>query len=590
MEAALILTAVVLIVMTLLLVRERFEADLVMFTALLVLIAGGVVPLSQALSGFANPGMLTIAFLFGVAGAVQNTGLLSRLGPLLLGYRSGWRIVLLRFLPIVSVLSAFINNTPIVSMLIPVISRWSRQHKLPPSRFLIPLSYATILGGMCTLIGTSTNLVVHGLMVEHGLPGFSFFELARVGVPVALTVLAVLILVSPWLLRDRRDPRDQADDESREFVVAMKVEADCAMVGKTIETAGLRHLSGLFLFQVEREDGTVLAAHPETNIFAGDRLFFTGLPGTIIELQRVPGLTLLQNSGFDLHHIDQKNLDVFEVVVSHRSNLIGQNVRQSNFRSLYNGVILAIHRRGERIRSKIGDVVLRPGDTLLVLTEKNFSQRFGEDINFYLVSEPLPLNNGFSGRQLLAFSALAAMVLIMALQLLPTVLTVMLTSALLVLGRCISPQKARMSVDFKVLLMIVSALGLAKGVEASGLAALLADELMHAASSFGSLGLLASVYLLTNVYTELITNNAAAALTLPIALSVSQQAGLPPLPFMVAVALAASAGFATPIGYQTNLMVYGPGGYRFSDYLRIGLPVNITAGIMAVALIWFVYF
>lgn len=576
--------------MTVILVRETFEADLVMFSALLVLLLGRVISVPQALAGFSNPGMLTVGFLFVVAAAVQNTGALTRLGPLLLGSKTAWRTVLLRFLPVVSVLSAFINNTPIVSMLIPVISRWSRSHKLPPSRFLIPLSYATILGGMCTLIGTSTNLVVHGLMIEQGLPGFSFFELAKVGVPVVLVAMGMLILTAPWLLRDRLDPRELADEESRQFVVAMKVGPEFTHLGASIQAAGLRHLSGLFLFQVERADGSVLPAHPDLSIESGDRLFFTGLPGTIIELQRIQGLTLLKDSGFDLEKIDQKYHGVFEVVVSHRSRFVGQNVRESRFRATYNGVILAIHRQGERIRSKIGDVVLRPGDTLLVLADRDFARRWEYDRDFYLVSEPLPLSNGFTGRQLFALAVLGCMVAVMASGLLPVVLTVIMAALILVGGRCISTQKARQFVDYKVLLMIVSALGLARAVESSGLAALVARHVIETASSFGVFGLLAAVYLMTNLYTEVITNNAAAAITLPIALSVAGQAGLPVLPFMVVVALAASASFSTPIGYQTNMMVYGPGGYRYSDYLRIGLPMNLTVGATALLMIWWIYF
>jgi di/tricarboxylate transporter len=584
-------TLILLLIMTIVLVKEAFEPDIAIFSSLLLLIVGRVIDIKEAFVGFSNRGMLTVGFLFIVAKALQETGVLNRLGDILLGNNiRSTSVRLLRFLFPVSSISAFFNNTPIVAMLIPVIHSWARKNDYSASKFLIPLSYAAILGGTCTLIGTSTNLVVHGLMIESGVGGMSFFEISRVGVPLMFIGILCVSLFGHRLLPDRKEPMVELGDKTREFVIELKVESDYRYIGRTIEEAGLRHLSGLFLFQIER-GGKIIApiGHDET-MQLGDRLFFTGLPKTIVELQKTPGLTVLKDTTFALKNYNSHELKTYEAVISTSSPLIGYNVRESNFRGRYNAAILAIHRSGERIRKKVGDIVLRAGDTLLLLARPTFLKDWYNSRDFYLVSESEEVPSKPRWYSIFSLFVLVLMILSMALNILPILASVSIAAVVLVISKCVTPQEARRSVEWNVLLVIASSFGIAKALDNSGVAYFLANRLILVAGSLGVLGILAGVYFMTSLYTEIITNNAAAALLFPIALSAATQAGVDPRPFLIAVAVGGSASFATPLGYQTNLMVYGPGGYKFKDFMKIGIPMNIFIGCVAIGILYMLNF
>ncbi|MDZ7375315.1 MAG: SLC13 family permease [candidate division KSB1 bacterium] len=584
-------TIAILMGMTILLVKELIEAELVIFSALLLLVLGKIITPKEAFTGFSNSGMLTVGFLFIVAEALKQTGTLNRIGNFLLGKnQQGITSKLLRFLFPVASISAFFNNTPIVAMLIPTIHSWAKKNDYAISKFLIPLSYATILGGMCTLIGTSTNLVVHGLMIDNNMEGMSFFELTKISLPAAIFGLLYIALLGHRLLPDRKEPIVEFGENTREYVVELKVEPNFQHIGRSIEEAGLRHLRGLFLFQIERQGQILAPVGPDEVIQLGDRLFFIGLPATIIELQRTPGLSLLKDTKFDLKNYDSDELKAFEVVISPSSPLKGVNVRESNFRSRYQAVIIAIHRNGERIRKKIGDIILRPGDTLLILARHDFLKKWYNSNEFNLVSEAENIPSKPKRYAYFSASLFVVMILMMALEIIPIVITTAIIAVALILFKCISLVDAQKSVQLNVLLIIASAFGISHALENSGVAKFLAEKLILLIGSLGPLGILAGVYFMTSFYTEIITNNAAAALVFPIGFAAADQAGLDPRPFALAVAIGASASFATPIGYQTNLMVYGPGGYKFSDFLKIGIPMNILIGVIAIFMIYFWYF
>ncbi len=577
--------------MTVILVKEIFEPELAIFSALLLLVVGNVIDVKEALVGFSNSGMLTVGILFVVADALKQTGMLNELGNFLLGKnQKGITGKLLRFLFPVSMLSAFFNNTPIVAMLIPTIHSWAKKHDYAVSKFLIPLSYAAILGGLCTLIGTSTSLVVHGLMIESGVRGMSFFEISRVGIPLAFIGLFMVATIGHRLLPDRKEPIIELGENTREFVIELKVESNYQHLGRTIEEAGLRHLKGLFLFQIERVKQVLAPVGPDETILLGDRLFFTGLPATIIELQKTSGLSIIKDSKFDLKNYDSDDLKTFEVVISPSSPLEGMNVRESNFRSRYNAVIIAIHRNGERIQKKIGDIVLRTGDTLLILAKHDFLQKWYNSKDFNLVSESENIPSKPKSYGYFSLLVFVLMIIAMATEIVPIVIATGLAAVILTFSGCISRNDAQKSIQWNVLLIIASAFGISKALDNSGVAHFLAERLIYLVGSIGAIGILAGVYFMTSFYTEIITNNAAAALVFPIAIATAHQAGLDPRPFAIAVAIGASSSFATPIGYQTNLMVYGPGGYKFSDFLKIGIPMNILIGSLAVLIIYFIYF
>ena len=584
-------TIIILSLMTVILVREIVEPEITIFSALLLLTVGNVIDVKEALVGFSNSGMLTVGVLFVVAEALKQTGILNRLGSFLLGNnQKGISNKLFRFLFPVSFLSAFFNNTPIVAMLIPTIHAWAKKHDYSVSKFLIPLSFAAILGGLCTVIGTSTNLVVHGLMIESGIGGMSFFEITKVGLPIAIIGLLLISTLGYRMLPDRKEPMIELGENTREFVVELKVESNYQHLGTTVEQAGLRHLKGLFLFQVERKKQILAPIGPDEKIILGDRLFFTGLPATIIELQKTPGLSIMKDSKFDLKNYNSDYLKSFEVVISPSSPLEGINVRESNFRSRYNAVIIAIHRNGERIQKKIGDIVLRTGDTLLILARHDFLKKWYNSKDFNLVSESENIPSKPKGYGYFSLVIFTLMIMMMAFKVVPIVVATSLAAVILVFSRCISRGDAQKSIHWNVLLIIASAFGISRALDNSGVAHFLAEKLILMIGSFGILGLLTGIYFMTSFYTEIITNNAAAALVFPIALSTATQAGIDPRPFAIAVAIGASASFATPLGYQTNLMVYGPGGYKFSDFLKIGIPMNILVGIIAITIIYLWYF
>jgi di/tricarboxylate transporter len=584
-------TSVLLIVMTIILVKEWFDIEIVVTVVLFLLIVGNVITPQEAFRGFSNVGVLSIGILFIVAGAIKSTGLLSTLNQVIHGSKkSSITRNMFRMLFPVSLFSAFMNNTPIVAMLIPSVRDWARKNDFAPSRFLLPLSYAAIFGGMCTLIGTSTILIVHGLMIQNDLPGFAFFEISKIGVPAALLGLLYVGFIGSRWLPNRKETIVELGEKTREYVIELKVTESYSGLGKTIEEADLRHLKGLFLFQIERGDRIITPAEPDEVIQLDDRLFFTGIPETIMDLQMVPGLQLIKDSTFDLKNFDSTKIKIFEVVVSPSSPLVGKNVRESNFRGRYNAVIIAIHRSGERIKQKIGDIVLHPGDTLLILGPADFLNKWYHSRDFHLVSSQLKVDSSPPHKKWITAAVLIGMVVLIVLKILPLIAAAGLAAISLIAGKCISRSDAEDMIDWKVLIIIGAAFGIAAAIERSGLAAFLAAHIIQLGKQFGMFGVLCGVYFLTGIYNAIITSNATAALIFPIAMTAATTIGADVHPFALAVAISSAASFASPISYQTNLMVYGPGGYKFKDYLKFGIPLQLLIGILAVSLIYLFYF
>jgi di/tricarboxylate transporter len=584
-------TLLLLIAMTVVLVKEWADIEIAVTVVLLLLIIGKVITPQEAFNGFSNIGVLSIGILFVVAGSIKSTGLLGELDHVIYGNKkSNITKKTFRLLFPVSFFSSFVNNAPIVAMLIPSVRAWARKNNYAPSKFLLPVSYAAIFGGMCTLIGTSTNLIVHGLLIQNGYDGFSFFEISKIGIPAALLGLGYIGLLGSRMLPDRKETIIQLGEKTREFVIGLKVTESYNGVGKTIEQAELRHLKGLFLFQIERDNRIITPAKPDTIIQVNDRLFFTGIPETIMDLQRVPGLRLIEDSTFDLKHFDSTKIKTFEAVISSSSPLVGKNVRESDFRRHYDAVIIAIHRSGERIVKKIGDIVLHPGDTLLLLAPADFFDKWYHSRHFYLVSNPFKVDSMPRKKKLIAAAALIGMVILTVSKILPLIASAGLAVVILLVTKTISRSDAESMIDWKVLIVIGSAFGIAAAIKNSGVAEFLANQIIQLGRQFGTFGVLCGVYFSTSIYNCIITSNATAALFFPIAISAALAIGTDVRPFALAVAISAAASFASPISYQTNLMVYGPGGYKFKDYLKIGIPLQLIIGILAVTLIYLFYF
>jgi di/tricarboxylate transporter len=570
-----------------LLALTRFAADVVLVAGVTLLLIAGVLTPAEALAGLSNEGMVTVAVLYVVAAGLRETGAIAWLVQGVLGRPKSVAHAQVRMMAPVATMSAFLNNTPVVAMFLPAVNDWAHQHRLPVSKLFIPLSYASILGGTCTLIGTSTNLVVNGLMTRHGgLPSLGMFDITWVGLPAALLGMTYLIFVGRWLLPDRRPVMSDLDDP-RKYTVEMLVQPDSPLVGKTIEAAGLRHLPGMYLMEVERDGQVLPAIAPHQRLQANDQLVFVGVVDSVLDLQRFRGLVPASDQVFKLN-VPRPERTLTEAVVSDSCPLVGKSIREGRFRNAYNAAVIAVARNGERIHGKIGDIILRPGDTLLLETDPGFADRQHNSRDFFLVSQlpdSRPLRHD---RALLAVAVLAGMVVVVTFEWLPMLQAAMLAAGLMLVSRCVTGRVARTAVDWKVLIAIAASFGLGHALEKTGAAHFIAENMIQLAQGDPWVTL-AVIYLVTMIFTELITNNAAAVLVFPIALSTSQTLGVSFMPFAIAIMMAASASFSTPIGYQTNLMVYGPGGYRFSDYFKVGIPLNLLLGALTIAiapLVW----
>lgn len=586
----LIYTTCILVLLSVTLAKEWVKPSLAVFTALLLMLFGGIISVDEAFHGFSNKGMITVGFLFVVSAALQSSGLFENWVMRLLGNPGGSPLLrYFRLLFPVAGLSAFLNNTPIVASFIPLIKNWSKKTGIASSKYLIPISFAAILGGTCTLIGTSTNLIVHGMLLDQDLTGLSFFEITRVGLPAALAGLLFISIAGSRLLPDRKELAVQMGEETREFVVGMKVGPEFGHLGKTVAEAGLRHLQGLFLFQIIRQGRILAPVAYDEMIEKGDRLFFTGLPETIYELQKMPGLHVIRDSEFDLKNMDSDNLGTYEAVISNHSPLIGQTVRDSNFRKRYNGVILAIHRSGSRLRQKVGDIVFQPNDTLFIIAKKGFDRTWYHAKDFALVSSSVDIFQKPRWKGNLALGLLVLMILAAALKWFPIIQAAAGAAVLMVLFGILSLSDAWKAVNVDVLLLIASSFGIAAGLQNSGLAHWLARNITSAMQVFGTVGIVAGLYVSTCLLTWIITNNAVAAMMFPIALAITQVSQMELRPVMLTLVMGASSSFVTPIGYQTNLMVYSPGGYQFRDFVRIGLPLNVIVGCVTVFMVYWLY-
>lgn len=561
---------------------EVAAPDVILLGALFTLAATGVLTPEETFAGFSNQSVATIGALLVLAAALRNTGAMEATLGRIFGRTRDEVGGLIRLLLPVAAVSAFLNNTTIVAMTMPVVIDWARRSGLSPARFLIPLSYAAILGGVVTIIGTSTNLTVAGLMVQAGMRPMGFFELVPVGLPICLGGLVYLLTIGRRLLPDRKDPAQEFGERRREYTVAMAVAPRSPLAGMTVETAGLRHLPGLFLVEIDRAGHALSPVASDEVLCEGDRLVFAGVVATIVDLQRIRGLVPATDESAAAVKPGRR---MIEAVVSHSSPLVSRSIRDANFRTVYDAAVIAVHRNGERVGGKIGDIRLRPGDTLLLQVAGGFLRAHRNSSDFYLVSEVPDSEHPRYDRSLVALGVLAALIAVVTLEWIPISIASFLAAGTLVGTRCISGGQARRSVEWSLLILIAAALGVATAMEKTGVAAAVARLLTPVDGGLGPRASLAAVYFVTVLLTETISNNAAAALMFPIAVATAGYLGVDPRGFVMAVTVAASCGFAAPFGYQTHLIVYGPGGYRFVDFLRIGLPLDLLCGIVAVVVI-----
>lgn len=568
------------------LIFSRYSTDLVLMAALSLLTLSGILSPKEALAGFANEGMATVGILFIVVAGLQETGAINWISKYLLGKPKTLFAAQIRMMLPVAVLSGLMNNTPLVAMMIPAVSDWARRFRFSPSKLMIPLSYAAILGGTCTLIGTSTNLVVNGLLISQtDYKGVGIFDIAWIGIPTAFIGIVYILIASRFLLPSRQ-PAVSSLSDFKEYSVQMNVDPNGPLVKSTIEQAGLRHLVNLYLAEIER-NGELVETTPETILQANDTLIFVGAVESVVELNKIRGLLPATDQVFKLE-APRANRTLIEAVVSDSCPLIGKSIRDGNFRSIYDAVVIAVARNGQRLKSKIGDIVLREGDTLLLEARPAFVDQQKNSRDFYLVSKVENSNPPRHEKAITSILILLGMVLLATLGIMPMFQAALIAAGLMILTRSTSSRAARNSIDWSLLVVIAASFGLGRSLEITGAANSIANGLIDLANNNPHITL-SVVYLVTMIFTELITNNGAAALMFPIALATAQQLDVNFMPFVFAIMMAASASFSTPIGYQTNLMVLGPGGYRFTDFIRFGLPLNLIAWTLSsflIPLIW----
>jgi di/tricarboxylate transporter len=557
--------------------------DIIMSGGLTLLLVSGVLLPEEALAGFANQGMLTVAVLYVVVSGLTETGAVGWVVQHILGRPRNTLQAQARLMVPAAALSAFLNNTPVVAVFVPAVKVWARRNNLRLSKLLIPLSYASIVGGTCTLVGTSTNLVVNGMLVDQvGLPGLSMFDLAWIGVPIAISVLLFVFAFSGRLLPDREEPLIHGDD-MREYTAEMMVEAGGPLEGCSIEGAGLRSLPSLFLAEIERNGAILPAVEPRERLEANDRLVFVGAINSVVDLHGIRGLIPATNQVLKLGGA-RKDRSFFEAVLSGTCPLVGKNVREGRFRTRYHAAIIALARNGERMRGKIGDVVLRVGDTLLLEARPDFIDQQGRSRDFLLVSEVGGFHPPNHKGAPVALAIIIGMVALAASGLLSMLEAALVAAGLMIVAGCTSGQVARQAPDWQVLVVISTSFGVGAALQKSGAAGAMADSIVGLAGG-NPWATLVLLFTATALLTAIATNNVAAVLAFPIALSAAGQMNVDVMPYAITIMVAASASFATPIGYQTNLMVYNAGGYRFADFVRIGLPLTVLVGVVTVGLV-----
>lgn len=590
------ITIAVVILFIVGLARAWAAPDLLSLTCLTILTTIGALTGSdrlpgpgEALAGMSNSGLITVGALFVVVAGLTQTGAMALVVQPLLGRpRTALAAQGRLFLPVMT-LSAFLNNTPVVAMFMPVVNEICKKTNISPSKLFLPLAYVATFGGVCTLIGTSTNLIVGGLIGKTGLPDLTkihMFDVTWVGLPCALAGVVYLLLFSRRLLPDRR-PAISLTDDPRQYTVEMLVQPGGPLVGQSVEQAGLRHLPGLYLAEIDRQGVILPAVGPQERLQTGDRLVFVGIVESVVDLQRMRGLTPATDQTFKLD-APRVQRSLIEAVVSDRCPLVGKSIREGRFRTEYNAAVIAVARSGKRLTARIGDIVLQPGDTLLLEAHREFVRQRRNSSHFFLVSGVENSAPTRHERAWLALAILVGMVTVASLGWLEMLAAALVAALLMIVGRCCTSGEARQSIDWSVLLVIGASLGIGQALDSSGAAEAVASKLISLAGGHPWL-VLVMVYFVSMVFTELVTNNAAAVLVFPIALAAARSLEVSFMPFAITIMVAASGGFATPIGYQTNLMVFGPGGYKFSDYVRLGVPLDFVFMAVTVSITPWIY-
>jgi di/tricarboxylate transporter len=593
-----IFVIILLIGATISFITEKISPDQTSIFVFALLMVAGAMPFSHTLpkiddllTVFSSSAPLTIAAMFAISNALERTSVLESIAAFLSRFaKLGFRPILFTMIIAVAFVSAFINNTPVVVIFLPVVLSLARQMNVPASKMLIPLSYASIFGGTCTLVGTSTNILASDIMTRSGLAPLTMFEIAWVGIPLLVISALYITFFGNKLLPIRETITSMlTDDQRREYIVDAALQKDSPLVGKTPHQAKLsqRHIRVVDILRngIELEgDLRHIIMEP------GDRLILSCKPSGVAHARSMEGLDFEVEQQLGMDTISAHEGAILEGVVGPRSNLVGKSAGEFNFRQRYQMVLLAVHRRGQNLGRDTHNIPFEFGDTLLMMGTNKARERLRSSEDIMLLDQPRTPSKTLLGKAPIVISVIVGMILCVSFGILPIVAGSIIGLAILFLTKCITPKESYDSVDWSIILLIYGMLGLGIAMESTGTSKLIANGLVELASfsippDIKPLVLLAAVYLVTTIFTEFLSNNAAVVLMIPIAINLAGVLACDPRPFAIATCIAASASFSTPIGYQTNTYVYSVGGYKFKDFLKIGIPLNVVYFIVSVIFI-----
>jgi len=577
--------AVVTILFTLIYL-EKIKASVGFLLTVLIFSITGILTSKDVLAGFSNESIASIIMLVLISSGIRKNFKIEALFDLLFDKAKSYKGFLAGMMALVASLSSFVNNTPVVALMAPFVVDWGEKRRIAPSKLLIPLSFATIVGGMITIIGTSTTLVMNGFLQKFNTSALNSIDFLIIGSSVSIVCILFIWIFGNKLLPDRKDMLNDYSENHREYVTETRLLANSILINKTVQEAGLRNLKGVYLVEIIRNGRMISPVSPKEVLMENDSLFFAGNTSDIVDLiDRKIGLDLPSTA----RTYEKNKTEVLEAVISNYSNITGKTVKESNFRNRYNAAIIAVNRNGERVRGKIGDIKLESGDLLLLYGGEDFRNRTELYRDLFIISKLKEIKRRDKNTTYAIVTILlCALVLIISgkFSLFPSLLIIL---AVMIGFKLISAQDVKRELDLNMISILVFSLAIGEAIYKTNAGKLMADNIMLVFQPFGLISILIGLFLITNILTSFITNVGAVSIAFPIAYSMAQNLGINGMPLYLAVTYASSAAFLTPIGYQTNLIIYGPGGYNFKDFFRIGLPVNIIYGLISISSIIFLY-
>lgn len=589
------ITLAVIVVAVILFISEKLSIDLVALLIILSLVLTGVISAEEGIEGFSNPATLTVAFMFVISAAILKTGSLQYVAvQLTKTFRNHYQRGVILLMLVVSGVSAFINNTPVVAVMIPVTTQIAKNANRAASKLLIPVSYASIFGGTCTAIGTSTNLMVSGIAEQNGLEPFSMFDLTPMGLVFVLFGSLFMIFIGQRILPNRTTSQeDELEDSLIDYLAEIEILPDSELAHQTILSSPLVKELDMEILELRRNGAVMSLPQGDTEMLVNDVLKIRCNVEKIRQIKDQLKVRLMPFSDDDEGEEFTERSSLVELVIPTNSALEGKTLRAFDFRRRFRAAPLAIRQREEVLRDKLQDVVLKAGDVILVEMKNHFLEQWrssnrNENTPFIILSEQ-GIESFDKKRFWIVLAVIFGVVITASTGIFPIVFSTMLGVVILVLTGCLSMKEVYRSIQWPIVFLLAGALSLGVAMERSGLAAAAANTLVMNLSDWGPLVILSGLYLFTSLLTETMSNNATAALVAPIAIATAHQLGVSPMPFLMATTFAASASFMTPIGYQTNTMIYAAGGYRFKDFFKVGVWLNILFWLLSTLLIPFFF-